>query len=99
MEGSAGTENIESPVEKGAIPSEGTLVNPDQTPDLQKEAQSKEFEIWSDETTRIYYPENPLVPSGEGIHLRVESANVPLHPKNPEEWKAWLSHWAKTIGV
>lgn len=59
----------------------------------------KGFEIWSDGATRIYYPENPLVPSSEGIHLRVESPNVPLHPKNPTEWKAWLVHWAKTIGV
>jgi len=60
---------------------------------------SRGFEIWNDETTKIYYPENPLVPSSEGAHFRVESEGVPMHPRTPEEWKAWNSHWAKTIGI
>lgn len=55
--------------------------------------------LWSDKETVISYPENPLVPQSEGIHLRIVSENVPLHPKTPEEWQGWLVHWAKAIGV
>lgn len=68
-------------------------------PDNQREALSHGDILWQDAKTKIYYPENPLVPSSEGIHLRVESPGVPLHPKTPEEWKGWLDHWAKMIGA
>lgn len=55
--------------------------------------------LWRDEQTVISYPENPLVPKSEGIHLRITSENVPLHPKTPKEWQGWLRHWAKAIGA
>lgn len=68
-------------------------------PEVQKEALSRGDLIWEDSETKIFYPENPLVQAQEGIHLRIESPEVPLHPKTFEEWKAWLRHWAKTIGT
>src|SRR3989338_7289207 len=68
-------------------------------PERQKEALGRGDLIWQDGETRIYYPDNPLIPAGEGIHLRIESAKVPAHPKTPQEWKEWNRHWAKTIGA
>lgn len=57
--------------------------------------------LWIDKEkeTVISYPENPLVPQSEGIHLRIVSENVPLHPKTSEDWQGWLRHWAKAIGA
>ncbi len=55
-------------------------------------------ELWHNDKTRIFYPENPLVSAQEGIHLRIESKDVPLHPKTPAEWKGFLETWAIAIG-
>lgn len=55
-------------------------------------------EMWRSGNTRMYYPENPLVPATEGIHLRIESTDVPLHPKTPDQWKRFLETWAVAIG-
>jgi hypothetical protein len=68
-------------------------------PDVQKEALSHGDILWQDAQTKIYYPENPLVPASEGIHLRIESPDVPAHPKTSEEWRGWLRHWGKMIGA
>jgi hypothetical protein len=57
------------------------------------------IDVWSDGETRMFYPENPLVTKEEGIHIRIESKDVPLHPNTSEEWKKWIEHWEKTIGV
>ena len=29
--------------------------------------------LWQDDQTKVFYPENPLTPAQEGLHLRVES--------------------------
>ena len=68
-------------------------------PDTQKEALSSGDTLYRDKQTRIYYPDNPLVPVSEGIHLRIESERVPAHPKTQEEWREWLRHWGKVIGA
>ncbi len=59
---------------------------------------SRGDELWHKGNTSIVYPENPLVPSTEGIHLRIEAKDVPLHPRTPEEWKGFLDTWALAIG-
>jgi hypothetical protein len=68
-------------------------------PDTQKEALAHGDLLWQDTKTKIFYPENPLVPASEGIHLRIESGSVPAHPKTREEWKEWLQHYGKMIGA
>lgn len=68
-------------------------------PEAVKESLSRGDILWQDKDTRIFYPENPLVPASEGIHLRVESPGVPAHPKTHEEWAGWLRHWGKMIGA
>lgn len=68
-------------------------------PDAQKEALSRGLILWQDKTTKIFYPENPLVPAEEGVHLRIESRGIPQHPKTREEWHGWMEHWAKMIGA
>ncbi len=68
-------------------------------PQLQQEALNRGDLLWTDGKVRMYYPENPLVPATEGMHIRIESPNVPIHPKTPAQWKGWLTHWAKAIGA
>lgn len=67
-------------------------------PESQMEALGRGNELWHDHETRMWYPENPLVPGKEGFHIRVET-DAPLHPKNHEDWQTWLQHWAKVFGA
>jgi len=55
--------------------------------------------VWTNGITTMFYPENPLVPASEGIHLRIDSPTVPIHPQTPDEWKGWLTHWTLMIGA
>jgi hypothetical protein len=68
-------------------------------PDSQMEALSRGDLLWQDSQTKIFYPENPLVAASEGLHLRVESADIPVHPKSHSEWAGWLQHWGKMVGA
>lgn len=68
-------------------------------PESMKESLSRGDLLWEDGETKMVYPENPLVPKEEGIHIRVASPGVPVHPQTPDQWHAWCRHWAKMIGA
>jgi len=68
-------------------------------PQIVKDRLSTGEMLWDDGETRIYYPSGPLVPGSEGIHLRVESRGVPIHPKTREEWGGWFRHHGIMIGA
>lgn len=67
-------------------------------PEAQMEVLNRGSELWRDQETRMWYPENPLVPKQEGLHIRVET-DAPIHPKTREDWQKWLRHWAKVFGA
>jgi len=79
--------------------SSGEYLKIPRIPEIQKEALSHGDIVWQDAHTKIYYPKNPLVPASEGLHLRVESPGVPVHPKTHDEWVGWLRHWGKMVGA
>lgn len=66
----------------------------------QKDALSQGTVIYDREGIQIIHPENPLLQEqSEGLHLRIEAKDVPVHPQTPEEWRRWIRVWEYAIGA